>query len=90
MPIVSLVGVKSNRSVPITKMGKDESGEILKHLRNIGIAPGRQIAIIQKNGDNYIVRVDNDNPIALGAEAAQKIMVVTKDGDTFESSTKKP
>ncbi|MDR0884840.1 MAG: ferrous iron transport protein A [Clostridiales Family XIII bacterium] len=52
--------------------GKDK---IKTHLHNLGIAPGADLCVVSKSGDNMIVSV-RDTRIALTKDLTSRIMCV--------------
>lgn len=60
------------KSVKVMKYSLDEGSE--KRLRDLGLVPGCEIAVVQESGGDLIIQV-KDARIALNKSLARKIFV---------------
>ncbi|MDH6367021.1 MULTISPECIES: FeoA family protein [unclassified Breznakia] len=60
------------KSVKVMKYSLDEGSE--KRLRDLGLVPGCEIAVVQESGGDLIIQV-KDARIALSKSLARKIFV---------------
>ncbi|TDW19915.1 ferrous iron transport protein A [Breznakia blatticola] len=60
------------KSVKVLKYSLDEGSE--KRLRDLGLVPGCEIAVVQESGGDLIIQV-KDARIALNKSLARKIFV---------------
>ena len=70
--MLPLVFAEIGETGTVKKIGG--SPEVKKHLENLGFVVGTEVAIINKMGENVIVRV-KESRVAISQEMAQKIFI---------------
>lgn len=69
-------------------MAINRGQDLEKRLVSMGIAPGSELRLIQREGGNFVVMVGNSR-IALGHGLAQKILVMPLERDSICVETRK-
>ncbi len=86
--IIPLSCLKNHTSAIIKNFEATDDAGVIKRLHALGFIPGRRVEINNRNAGSIIVKIGDDNALAIDKKTADIVLVRTLQDDIFEKADK--